>query len=164
MLRLIIKVLKALNSNEAPWQISLGIIFGSILGLTPFFSLHNLVILFLILVINMNVSMVIVSCGVFSLIAYALDPLFHQLGFAVLTSPSLEGMWTQFFSCPILLVANLNNTIVMGSLITTLVAAIPLFFLLNVLVVKYRDAYNAFIGKFPMLKFLKVLDIYEKHS
>ena len=164
MLRLIIKVLKALNSNEAPWQISLGIIFGSILGLTPFLSLHNLVILFLVLVINMNVSMVIVSCGVFSLIAYALDPLFHQLGYAVLTSPSLEGMWTQFFSCPILLLANLNNTIVMGSLITTLAAAVPSFYLLNVLVVKYRHAYNALIGKFPLLKFLKVLDIYEKHS
>jgi uncharacterized protein (TIGR03546 family) len=164
MLRLIIKVLKALNSNEAPWQISLGIIFGSILGLTPFLSLHNLVILFLVLVINMNISMVIVSCAVFSLIAYALDPLFHQLGFAVLTSPGLEGMWTQFFSCPILLLANLNNTIVMGSLIPALVASVPLFFLFNILVVKYRDVYNTFIGKFPMLKFLKVLDIYGKHS
>jgi uncharacterized protein (TIGR03546 family) len=163
MLRLVIKVLKALNSNEAPWQISLGIIFGSILGLTPFLSLHNLVIVFLALVINMNISMMIISCGVFSLIAYALDP-FHQLGFAVLTSPGLEEFWIQFFSCPILLLANLNNTIVMGSLISTLAAAIPLFFLFNVLVVKYRDAYNAFIGKFPMLKFLKVLDLYGKHS
>ncbi len=164
MLRLIIKVLKALNSNEAPWQISLGIIFGSILGLTPFLSLHNLIILFLALVINLNISMLIVSCALFSIIAYALDPVFHQLGFAILTSPSLEGLWTQFFSCSILLLANLNNTIVMGSLIATLAAAIPLFFLLNILVVKYRDVYNTFIGKFPMLKFLKVLDIYGKHS
>lgn len=164
MLSRIIKVLKALNSNEAPWQISLGIIFGSILGLTPLLSLHNLVVLFLALVINLNISMMIVSCAVFSLVAYALDPLFHQLGFAVLTSPSLEGFWTQFFSCPISLLANLNNTIVMGSLISTLAVAIPLFFLFNVLVVKYRNVYNTFIGKFPMLKFLKVLDLYEKHS
>ena len=164
MLRLIIKVLKALNSNEAPWQISMGIIFGSILGLTPLLSLHNLVILFLALLINMNISMMIVSWAVFSLIAYALDPLFHQLGFTLLTSPSLEGLWTQFFSCPILLLANLNNTIVMGSLVSTLVAAVPLFFLFNVLVVKYRDVYNTFIGKFPVLKFLKVLDLYGKHS
>ena len=164
MLRLIIKVLKALNSNEAPWQISLGIIFGSILGLTPFLSLHNLVVLFLALVINLNISMMIVSCAVFSLIAYALDPLFHQLGFAILTFPGLEGLWTQFFSCPILLLANLNNTIVMGSLISTLAIAIPLFFLLNILVVKYRHVYNTFIGKFPVLKFLKVLEVYGKAS
>ena len=129
MLNRIIKVLKALNSNEAPWQISLGIVFGSILGLTPLFSLHNLVILLLALAINLNVSVMIVSCAVFSLIAYALDPLFHHLGFAVLASESLEGLWTQFFSCPISLLANLNNTIVMGSLIATLVAAVPLFFI-----------------------------------
>ena len=164
MLSQIIKVLKALNSNEAPWQISLGIIFGSILGLTPLLSLHNLVILFLALVINLNISIMIVSCAIFSLIAYAIDPLFHQLGFAILTSENLAGFWTQFFSCPISLFANLNNTIVMGSLVTTLAAAAPLFFLLNLLVVKYRNVYNAFIGKFPLLKFLKVLDIYEKHS
>lgn len=164
MLRQIIKVLKALNSNEAPWQISLGIVFGSILGLTPLFSLHNLDILFLALVINVNISMMIVSCVAFSLIAYILDPMFHKLGYSVLTSPGLEEFWTQFFSCPIFLMANLNNTIVMGSLIFALAAAVPLFFLFNVLVVKYRDVYNTFIGKFPVLRFLKVLDFYEKHS
>ncbi len=164
MLSRIIKVLKALNSNEAPWQISLGIIFGSILGLTPLFSLHNLVILFLALIINMNISIMVISCALFSLIAYVLDPLFHQIGFAVLTSEGLHEFWTQFFSCPVFLMANLNNTIVMGSLIATLAAAAPLFFLFNVLVVKYRNVYNAFIGRFPLLKFLKVLDLYEKHS
>ena len=164
MLRRIIKVLKALNSNEAPWQISLGVIFGALLGLTPLFSLHNLVVLFLALLINLNISIMIVSLVAFSLIAYALDPVFHQVGLALLTSPGLESFWIQFFSCPVLLFANLNNTIVMGSLISTLAVSIPLFFLLNVLVVKYRHVYNAFIGKFPVLKFLKVLDVYGKAS
>ncbi len=164
MLRRIIKVLKALNSNEAPWQISLGIIFGALLGLTPLFSLYNLVVLFLALFINLNISMMIVSFAAFSLIAYALDPVFHQVGLALLTSPGLESFWMQFFSCPVFLFANLNNTIVMGSLISTLAVSVPLFFLLNLLVVKYRHVYNTFIGRFPVLKFLKVLDVYEKAS
>ncbi|TDJ51358.1 MAG: TIGR03546 family protein [Nitrospina sp.] len=164
MLRRIIKVLKALNSNEAPWQISLGIIFGALLGLTPLFSLHNLVVLFLALFINLNISMMIVSFAAFSLIAYALDPVFHQVGLALLTLPGLESFWMQFFSCPVFLFANLNNTIVMGSLISTLAVSVPLFFLLNLLVVKYRHVYNTFIGRFPVLKFLKVLDVYEKAS
>ncbi len=164
MLSRIIKVLKALNSNEAPWQISLGIIFGAILGLTPLFNLHSLVVLFLALLINLNISMMVVSCIGFSVIAYALDPLFHQAGLALLTSPGLEAFWTQFFSCPVFLLSNLNNTIVMGSLTVSLAAAVPLFFLFNILVVKYRDTYNAFIGRFPLLKFLKVLDAYKKIS
>ncbi|MCH7650345.1 MAG: TIGR03546 family protein [Nitrospinae bacterium] len=164
MLRRILKVLKALNSNEAPWQISLGIIFGALLGLTPLFSLHNLVVLFLALFINLNISMMIVSFAAFSLIAYALDPVFHQVGLALLTAPGLESFWMQFFNCPVFLFANLNNTIVMGSLISTLAVSVPLFFLLNLLVVKYRHVYNTFIGRFPVLKFLKVLDVYEKAS
>ena len=52
----------------------------------------------------------------------------------------------------------------MGSLISTLAVSVPLFFLLNLLVVKYRHVYNTFIGRFPVLKFLKVLDVYEKAS
>ena len=164
MLKPIIKVLKALNSNESPWQISLGLLFGAVLGLTPLLSPHNLIVLFLALIINLNISMMLVSALVFSGLAYILDPMFHQVGYGLLTSEGLHGFWTSLFSQPVFIQANLNNTIVMGSLIATLVAAIPLFFLFNVLVVKYRDVYNTFIGKFPMLKFLKVLDLYGKHS
>ena len=164
MLSRILKVIKALNSNEAPWQISLGLIFGAILGLTPLYSLHNLVVLFLALLINLNISMMVVSCVGFSVIAYALDPLFHQVGLALLTSPELKAFWIQFFSCPVFLLSNLNNTLVMGSLVISLAAAVPLFFLFNILVVKYRDVYNTFIGKFPLLRFLKVLNAYEKIS
>ena len=164
MLSRIIKVLKALNSNEAPWQISLGVIFGSVLGLTPLFSLHNLAVLFLALVINVNISILLVSFAGFSIIAYLLDPVFHKVGLALLTSPSLESFWIQFFSCPVFLAGKLNNTIVMGSLVSTLTASIPLFIVLNVLVVKYRNAFNAFIGKFPLLRWLRVLEAYEKVS
>lgn len=164
MLSRILKVLKALNSNEAPWQISLGLLVGALLGFTPLFSLHNLVVLFLALLINLNVSIMLVAWAVCSVIAYAIDPLFHQVGLALLTAPGLKDFWIQFFSCPVFLLGNLNNTLVMGSLISTLVISVPLFFILNVLVVKYRGAYNALIGKFPLLKFLKVLETYEKLS
>jgi len=164
MIGRILKILKALNSNEAPWQISLGLLFGALLGLTPLLSLHNLAVLFLALLINLNISMMLVSLAVFSLIAYALDPLFHQIGLTLLTSPELKDFWTPFFSCPVFLLANLNNTLVLGSLVSTLAVSVPLFFVVNVLVVKYRSAYNAVIGRFPLLKFLKVLETYEKLS
>lgn len=56
MLRPIIKVLKALNSNESPWQISLGLLLGTVLALTPLLSPHNLIVLFLALIINLNIN------------------------------------------------------------------------------------------------------------
>jgi uncharacterized protein (TIGR03546 family) len=161
MLGQILKIFKALNSNASPWQLSLGVCLGAILGLTPFLSLHNVVVIFIALILNVNIGITIVSGMLFAGVAYLLDPMFHQLGYTVLKAEGLQGFWTQFFSCPVFILGNLNNTIVMGSLIVSLLLAIPLFFIFNVLVEKYRVSFSKFLEKFPFLKALKVVKIYQ---
>ena len=42
MIRQVLKVFKALNSNEKPWQLSLGLAFGGIIGLMPVCRQTNL--------------------------------------------------------------------------------------------------------------------------
>ncbi|MCX5819270.1 MAG: TIGR03546 family protein [Deltaproteobacteria bacterium] len=88
-MRLLAKFLKVLNSNAELLEISLGLCLAMIAGLTPFMSLHNLVVLFAVLVLKVNLSAFLLGLGLFSGIAYALDPLFHRIGLAVLTAPSL---------------------------------------------------------------------------
>ena len=44
-MRLLAKFLKVLNSNAEPLEIILGLCLAMIAGLTPFMSLHNLVVL-----------------------------------------------------------------------------------------------------------------------
>ena len=44
--RFLAKLLKILRSAATPGQISGGFILGMIMGLPPFWSLHNLVVLF----------------------------------------------------------------------------------------------------------------------
>ena len=54
-MRLILKLIKVLNSETEPSQISLGLCFGLIAGLTPVLSPHNIIVLFMVtlaLVIN----------------------------------------------------------------------------------------------------------------
>jgi len=46
MIRQILKIFKALNSNEKPWQLSLGLAFGGIIGLMPMWTPHNITLLF----------------------------------------------------------------------------------------------------------------------
>ena len=46
MIRQILKIFKALNSNEKPWQLSLGLAFGGIIGLMPMWTPHNIILLF----------------------------------------------------------------------------------------------------------------------
>ncbi len=78
MLKLIAKLLKVLNSDTDPSQISLAVCFSMIVGLTPFFSLHNLMILLLALFIRVNLSSFLLGLALFSGVAYLLDPLFHR--------------------------------------------------------------------------------------
>lgn len=161
MISQIFKVFKALNSNAKPWQLSLGVSFGAIMGLTPMLSLHNLVLLFLAFIINMNLGIMILSFVLFSGFAYILDPVFHDLGYKILKTESLAGIWESVFSFPIALVAQLNNTIVMGSLVVSIALAIPLFFIFNKFIEKYREKLLVYIEKVPLFKSLKILRVYQ---
>lgn len=161
MLGPVLKVFKALNSNARPWQLSLGVVFGMIVGLTPLSSLHNLVVVFLAFIINLNIGLMILSFAFFSGVAYLLDPLFHSLGYSVLTAGALNDFWTQFFSCPVFLLGKLNNSIVMGSLLASLALAAPVFFLFNGVVGQYRDKIQGWLNKYPVLGSLKIAKLYE---
>ena len=156
MIRQILKVFKALNSNEKPWQLSLGLAFGGIIGLMPLWTPHNIALLFLAFIINLNFALLLIGLFFFSGIAYILDPLFHKIGLAVLTSEGMQEFWNGFFSNSIFLFDRLNNTLVMGSLIFSVISAVPLFFLINFLIRKYREHLMGLIEKIPLLKSLKL--------
>ncbi|MFQ5449971.1 MAG: TIGR03546 family protein [Nitrospinaceae bacterium] len=161
MIRQILKAFKALNSNAKPWQISLGVCFGMVLGLTPLWNLHNLILLLLAFIINLNIAVMILSFGLFSGFGYILDPYFHELGYMLLKNEALNAFWTNFFSCPVFILSNLNNSIVMGSLVISLILAVPLFLGFNLFVEKYRNSLKVFLDKVPLLKSLKVVKIYD---
>ncbi|MDT8272320.1 MAG: DUF2062 domain-containing protein, partial [Desulfomonilia bacterium] len=85
MIRLIARVLRVLNSEAAPSQISLALCFSLIAGFTPLMSMHNVVVLLLVLLIRVNLASFLLGLVAFSGIAYLLDPLFHLSGLALLT-------------------------------------------------------------------------------
>lgn len=161
MLRLIAKLLAVLNSETHPGQISLGFCFAMIAGLTPLLSLHNLVVLLLVLVLRVNLAAFLLGLGVFSGIAYLLDPLFHWNGLQVLTMPSLEGVWTSMYNCPVGRLSRFNNTIVMGSLVFSLALFIPMYFLSNMFILRYRAHVLAWIQKSRIMQLFKASKLYQ---
>ena len=70
VLEFIAKLIKILRSEISPNQISWGFALGMILGLTPFWSLHNLIVVILIIILKVNLATAIFSFGIFSAIAY----------------------------------------------------------------------------------------------
>jgi len=164
MIRLLAKLLKALNSETEPGQISLGICLAMIVGFTPLFSLHNLLVVLLALVLRVNLSMFIVGWGVFSGIAYLLDPMFHALGLAVLQSSALESLWIVFYNMTLFRLAHFNNTIVMGSLLVSLVLFVPVYITANRLIRAYRDSVLAWVRRLRIVELLKTSRLFQTYQ
>jgi len=66
MLYTLAKVLNVLNSEADPSQISLAVALALVAGLTPLMSLHNLVVLLLVLVLRVNLSAFLLGLAIFS--------------------------------------------------------------------------------------------------
>lgn len=147
MLRLLARLLKALNSESDPGQISLALCFAMICGFTPLFSPHNAIVLFLALVLRVNLSGFLVGLAVFSALSYALDPLFHQFGLFLLTAEPLQGFWTALYNTTFFRLDRFNNSIVMGSLVFSLIAFVPCYFLFNRLIRAYRSQVMEWVRK-----------------
>ena len=164
MLRLIARLLSVLNSETHPGQISLGFCFAMVAGLTPLLSVHNLIVLLLVLILRVNLSAFLLGLAVFSGIAFLLDPIFHWNGMQVLTAPSLEGLWTSLYNSTPWRFVHFNNTIVMGSLLFSLALFFPLYFLSNVLIRRYRAHVLAWVEKTRLMQFFKASKVYQMYQ
>ncbi len=147
MIRTVANILKILNSETNPSQISLALCFAMFLGFTPFLSVHNVVILLLVLILRVNLSTFLLGSAAFSALGFLLDPLFHRLGLAVLTADSLQGIWTTLYNSTFWRLARFNNSVLMGSFIFSLLLFFPLFFLTNMAIKRYRTHLLGWVRK-----------------
>ncbi len=139
MLRMIANLLKVLNSEADPGQISLALCFSMVAGLTPFWSLHNVLVVLLVLFLRVNLSAFLLGLALFSGLAFLLDPLFHVMGLAVLTAAPLEGLWTALYNSTLWRLERFNNSIVMGSLLFSLLFFAPVYYGANLAILRYRE-------------------------
>jgi uncharacterized protein (TIGR03546 family) len=156
LLKLLGKLIKALTSGESPAQISGGFILGMIVGLTPFWSLHNLVVVLLIVLIRVNISMSIFGALLFGAIAYLIDPLFHSFGYWLLVDvAAMNGVWTALANIPVVALFNFNNTVVLGSFIISLLLLFPMYLVTKKAVFLYREKIHARLEKMKIVQAIK---------
>jgi len=140
MISTISKLFRLLSSDIEPSQLSLGITLGFIAGLSPVLSSQSLLVFVLLISLRVNVSIFVISFGLISLIAYLADALLIMIGFSVLNMPELSAMFTDMYNIGLWRFLNFNNTVAMGSLVVSIVAAVPCYFLSHYLIVKYRSS------------------------
>lgn len=164
MINIIAKLLKVINSETDPGQISLAFCLAMVAGLTPLYSLHNLFVFLLVLLLRVNLSTFILGLTFFTGVAYLLDPLFHRIGLAVLTADAFNGLWTSLYNNTLFRLAKFNNTIVMGSLVFSLIAFIPFLLLMNQIIVRYREHILAWVQKTRLMQLLKTTKLYSVYQ
>ncbi|MFW5902183.1 MAG: TIGR03546 family protein [Thermodesulfobacteriota bacterium] len=164
MLTLLAKLIKVLNAEAAPGQISAALCLSMIFAFMPFLTLQHLLLLLLALVLRINLTGFILGWLVFSGIAFLLDPLFHSLGMAVLTADALSGLWSGLYESGILRLTRFNNSIVMGGLITALVLALPVYFASNALIRRYRAHVMTWIQKTRIAQMIKGSRLYSVYQ
>jgi uncharacterized protein (TIGR03546 family) len=164
IIKFIQSLVKALNSEGTPGQIAAGIAMGACLGLTPLISLHNLLIVGVILFFRVSVPGATLGWLVFTPLGFALDPLFDSIGNRLIVdTAALHGLWVFLYNSPVLALGNPTNTIVVGSFAFWLVASIPIYLLARLAVAWYRTTiYERYKDAriFAALRASKVYNLY----
>jgi uncharacterized protein (TIGR03546 family) len=167
MLTMIAKLLKILNSEADPFQISVALGMSMITGFLPLFTPLSLIVLLLVLVLRVNISSYILGSAFFAGVAWFLDPLFHRIGLFVLTAAPLEGLWTAFYNTVTGRLQRFNNSVVMGSFVFSVVFFVPLVLLVNTLIRRYRDHILVWVKKSRIMQVItasKLYSLYQKVS
>jgi uncharacterized protein (TIGR03546 family) len=138
MLSLLAKFFKILNSDASPGQIALGFSFALFVGLTPFFSLHNLIILMLVCFFRVNLSAFFLSSAVFALLAFSVDPMSIAIGESLLVDPDLVQSWTQLYQSDVWRAFKFNHTLLLGSVVMSLILFLPTLIITRILIGLYR--------------------------
>ncbi len=161
LLKLIQALVRALNSDGTPSQVAAGIALGAALGLTPLLSLHNLFVVAPIVLLNVSVPGAILGWLLATPLGFALDPVFDTVGRALLLDATpLAGIWAGISEAPVLALANLNNSVVLGSLVGWAALALPIYAGAHVGVRRYRATLYPRVARWKVFQAVKATKLY----
>lgn len=162
MLKPLAKLLKALSSNRDPGAIAHAFALGALLGSMPKDNLLWYLLFVFILFMRIQRGAFALSILFFTLLTKFTDPLFNQVGYAVLTQESLQPLFLKLIRTPFVAFTKFNNTIVMGSLVCAILAYIPLYLLSRAFVYVWRRYIGNFLRKLKILQMIKQVPLISK--
>lgn len=121
-------LISAIRGSDSPKQIGFGIALGMMIGFLPKDSVFAMMFGLFVFATSVNLLATTLSVITFALIGSLCDPLFHQVGFFVLTHENLEATWIWLYQQPFSAWTRFNNTVVMGSLLVGLFLMFPIYY------------------------------------
>lgn len=165
MLTLLAKLLKVLNSDDSPSQLALAICLAAMIGIIPLNTPLAIFLLFIVCLVRVNLSLFLMSWGLFTLIAYLIDPASHALGLYLLETPSLNNLWQTAYNTSFWRLLGFNNTVILGSSVLALLLSLPLFFISRLLIGQYRSHILRWVKQTRLANWLnggKLISLYQR--
>ncbi|MFC2079415.1 TIGR03546 family protein [Candidatus Bipolaricaulota bacterium] len=149
------KILAILKSNLSPNQIGFAFALGVFAGLPPI-GLHVLIPVTLALLLRGSFRAFLISMGVFKLISLAVAPASYAIGKWLLDSQrGLDTFWRWLFHLPVIAPMGYSRYLLFGSLVLALAFAVPVFLLIRLLVLRYRDSFAKWVSGWRVSQWLK---------
>lgn len=164
LLKLLQSLFKTLHSEGTPGQVAAGIMLGAGIGLTPLMSAHNLVLFAAIVLLNVSFGGGMLGIALFTPLGFILDPLFDRVGLALLRSPALQGLWTDWYNIPLVPFTNFNNSVTLGSFVVWVAGAVPIYAGARLAIARYRATYGQRVMNSRFMKGLKASKVYNIYS
>ncbi len=162
MLKAIIKFLKAINKNSHPGEIAHAICCGMLLGFMPKNNALWYILFIAFLFMRIQKSAFVIFTFLFSLAAPYLDPAFDLIGYTVLKMDFLQPVFVFLIKIPLVGYTKFYNSIVMGSLLSSLLLYIPVYFIARLLVQLWRSKLVPLMRKTRFVKIASKLSLVSK--
>ncbi|MFQ3621424.1 MAG: TIGR03546 family protein [Spirochaetales bacterium] len=151
-LKWIVKTIRIINANRRPGEVAAGIALGFVMALQPGFTFFRFLLLAITFLLKVHFPSALLGLWLASFVAPLLDPVLDIAGGIVLTAPFLLPLWTSLYAFPLVPLTRFNNTIYMGGLLLGGVLAIPVYFMVRVLINQYRIRLRDRISELPLVK------------
>jgi len=154
-LHFISKFIRVLRAGATSGQIAGGFMLGFMIGLMPFMTLQGIALITILFLLDVNLAAATFAMFVSSFVAFLFDPIFHDLGFSLLTgNPALRDTWTTLYNVPVAPLSRLNNTVVMGSFVAGIIVALPVYLAVSKGVISYRSGLEEKIKKWKIVRWV----------
>ncbi|MCL2761878.1 MAG: TIGR03546 family protein [Treponema sp.] len=154
MIKVVAKLVVALNGNIKKTQIAAGIAWGLLLGLIPVGNFFWIVLLLVSFFFNHHHGLMIGFMLLFKLLSPLFAPALDLLGWEILHIEALQPLFTSMYNMPFVPFTKFNNTLVTGGLIAGIVLFVPTYFVLLPIINVYR---NTLAPKIRNLKIVKTI-------
>lgn len=150
---------KAFVISPSPRRMAAGIALGLAVGLVPKGNLLAVGLMTLMCCLNINLVAGLLTALLVSLVSQFGDPLFHVVGYQLLTWEPLQPAWVWVASQPIAAWTDFNNTVVLGSFATGLLSILPAYWLTLPVCRRYVPVVSERLQKWKIVRWLTGVSI-----